>query len=165
MKKLLSASLVCISIILCIVVSGCTSAVSSFTAPNPNLKLNQPAVFEKEGYAFAVGIDHIDIQKQNSGVRYVTITLRVTNTGSTGTTLTLSPEIIDSSGNEFATGSVFFSQIAPGYSVTKTGTITIPNNDAYAALNKNAVITVRIQGASPFPYEASWDADNSTFAS
>ncbi|MFA5221135.1 MAG: hypothetical protein WC391_02470 [Methanoregula sp.] len=160
MKKLILAGLV----IGCIILCGCTSAVSSFTTPKQNLKLNEPAVFEKDGYAFTVGIDHIDIQKQNSGARDVTVTLRVTNTGTTGTTLTLSPRIIDASGNEYTTSSIFYSQIAQGFSVAKKGTITIPGSDAFAALGTNAVISVRIQGASPFAYEASWDVDNSTFA-
>jgi hypothetical protein len=158
MKKLILVSLV----IGCVILSGCTSAVSSFTTPKQNLKLNEQAVFERDAYAFTVGIDHIDVQKQSSGARDVTVTFRVTNTGTKGTTLTLSPRFTDSSSNEYATSSIFFSQITPGYSVAKKGTITVPSEDAYAALSKNAVLSVRVQGASPTAYEASWDVDAAT---
>ena len=133
-------------------------------ASKPHLNLNESAAFERAGYAFTVGIDRIDVQKQNSGAYNVTIALKVTNTGTAGITLMLTPWLTDSSGNEYATSSLFFSQIAPGDSVTNEGTITIPGNDAFAALEKNAVITVKIQGASLFPYKAAWDMDNSTFA-
>ncbi len=153
-----------ISIIVCCFGCGCTSAVSSFAESKPNLNLNESAVFERAGHAFTVGIDHIDTRRQNSGDYNVTVALKVTNKGTASTTLMLTPWLTDSSGNEYATSSIFFSQIAPGDSVTKEGTITIPGNDAFAALEKNAVITVKIQGASLFPYEAGWDVDNSTFA-
>jgi hypothetical protein len=164
MKKLIPAGMMIIGIIVCFFGCGCTSAVSSFAASKPNLNLNESAVFEKSGHAFTVGIDHINARRQNSGGYNVTIALKVTNTGTASTTLMLTPWFTDSSGIEYATSSIFFSQIAPGDSITKEGTITIPGNDAFGALDKNAVITVKIQGASLFPYEAAWDVDNSTFA-
>jgi len=133
-------------------VAGCSSLSP---VSRQTLNLNEQASFENGGYAFGASISHLDIKDNN---QTIDVSITVINNGNQGTTLAVYPALVDPVGEEYPGSEIFFSQIAPGRTVTQSGTITLPPG-AYDTLKQNALLHVRFQGATPVPYEAYWAVD------
>jgi len=136
-----------------IFVAGCAS--SSFPGTQQHLSLSQQAHFESNGYAFGASINNIALKENN---RSVILTLAIENTGTRGMTVSAIPVLNDPVGQAYPGQAVFFSQIAPGYRSIQKGTITLPDN-TLGQLGQGSTLTIRFQGTSPTPYEATWDVD------
>jgi len=71
---------VCI-ILLVVFSAGCTSSFSNLTTTQHNLKLNEFAIFEKEGNRFASQITKVEGESSSSRIYAIDVTIRVKNTG------------------------------------------------------------------------------------
>jgi len=137
--------------VLLLLVAGCTSLPGS---AHPHLSLNQQAQFENNGYAFGASIDKIEIKE----TRTVVLTLAIENTGTQGTTISAIPVINDPAGQAYPGQAIFFSQIAPGHRSIQKGSITLPEN-TLGQIGQGSTLTIRFQGTSAMPYEATWDVN------
>jgi len=144
--------LILAAIITLVFLAGCSSPSQ---LSRQTLSLNQAASFESGGYAFDVSISHLDVKDNN---QTIDVSITVVNNGNQGTTLAVYPALVDPVGEEYPGSEIFFSQIAPGRTVTQSGTIPLPAG-AYDTLRQNALLHVRFQGATAVPYEAYWSVD------
>jgi hypothetical protein len=153
--------------LLCIIVfltfsTGCTSYFSNIAAAPHNLQLNEYAIFEKEGNRFSTRILRIEGKSSSSRVTEVIVTIQVKNTGNKAVSLMAYPRVSDTIGNQYAGTSIFVGMVNPGGEFIGKSTIFIPSDEAYAALEKNAELSVRFQDTKLIPYEARWDIDMTT---
>ncbi len=139
--------------------AGCTSYFSNLTAPKSNLPLNQTAIFNQDGYQFAVTADRVAMSSSSPDNHVMTVHLTVKNTGEKAISLVAYPRLTDASGTEYSGNSIFLGAVNPGGMVSGESTITIGSKDEYATLKEHAVLSVRFQGSQPIPWEATWDVD------
>jgi hypothetical protein len=158
MKKIF---LLCL-IILMLFSAGCTTYFSNLTASQHNLKLDEYAIFEKEGNQFTAQIVQIAGGKSSSRLTDVTVTIQVKNTGTKAISLMAYPRLSDAQGNQYAGQSIFLGMLNPGGQATGKSMIQIPTDEAYNNLKNTAALGVRFQDTKLIPYEATWDIDLST---
>ena len=137
-----------------IVVAGCTATAPSIPGIQQPLSLNQQAHFEYDEYAFDAGINHIEIQDNQT----IVVTLTIVNTGKEGLTLIASPVLSNPVGEEYPGAEISFNSIAPNHQETMKGSITIPEG-SLNLFGQGSTLKIRFQGSSPVPYETSWNID------
>ena len=141
-------------IIAFIIVAGCTSSVPSLPGAQQTLNLNQQANFESNGYAFTAAVNNIEIKDNQT----IVVTISIDNTGQKGMTLSAMSSLNDPIGQSYVGQTVFFSQIAPGHTVTQEQTIPLPEG-VINQLGEGSTLKYRFQGTSPVPYETAWNVD------
>jgi hypothetical protein len=139
--------------------TGCTSYFSNLTAPKRNLSLNQTAIFDQDGYQFAVAADRVTMSSSSADYHVVTVHITVKNSGQKALSLIAYPRLSDASGKEYSGNSIFLGAVNTGGMVSGESSITIGSKEDYDALREHAVLSVRFQGAQPTPWEANWDVD------
>jgi hypothetical protein len=137
-----------------IMVTGCTATAPFIPGAQQSLTLNQQAQFESNGYAFDAGINHIEIQNNQT----IVVTLTIVNTGTQGMTLSAMPTLNNPVGGSYPGSTIFFSQIAPNHQSTQKGTISIPAG-TLNQFGQGSTLKIRFQGTSPVPYETTWSID------
>jgi hypothetical protein len=149
-------------IVLMVLSIGCTSYFSNLTASHHNLKLDEQAVFEKEGNRFSTEIKNIAGTSSSTRVTEIIVTIRIKNTGDRAVSLMGYPRLTDADGNQYPGKSIYISTVHPGGEFTGTSSIFVPSDEAYDSLKKSAALTLRFQDTKLIPYEATWDIDIST---
>ncbi len=142
------------ALIALIIVTGCTATAPSIPGAQQPLSLNQQAQFQNNGYAFDAGVNHIEIQNNQT----IVVTLTIVNTGTQGMTLSAMPSLNNPVGESYPGPAIFFSQIAPNHQSTQKGTISIPVG-TLDQFGQGSTLKIRFQGTSPVPYETSWSID------
>lgn len=155
---------ICI-LILSIFICGCAT-----TQDNKNLnfnkpsspKMNEPAIFEKEGYSFVATIDRVEVNQRISDSNYYDITIHITakNTGKKAMNLVvLGSALTDYAGVSHTGSTGYFGLLYPGESGTSDVTLTISSNKFYQALLNGATLDVTFYGDKQISYDASWNID------
>ncbi len=155
MKKIF---LLCI-IMLMIFSAGCTSYFSNLTATKHNLKLNEYAIFDKEGNHFTAQITNVEGKSSSSRISEITVSIQVKNTGNKPVSLMAYPRLSDADGTQYPGKSIFLGMINPGGEANGKSSISIPTDEAYSSLKKSTALNLRLQDTKLIPYEATWDID------
>lgn len=142
--------------------TGCTAYYSNLTTPKQNLQINKTALFEQDTTAFTVSIDRVSMASPTPESHTVNVRFTVRNSGQKAISLMAYPKLSDGSGKEYAGNGVFLGAMNPGGTTKGESVITIDSKEGYAALQKQAVLMIRFQGAQPTPWEAAWDLDVNT---
>src|SRR5271157_952814 len=87
--------------------SGCTSYFSILTAPKSNLPLNQTAIFNQDGYQFAVAADRVAMSSSSPDNHVMTVHITDKNTGQKAISLIAYPRLSDASGTQYSGNSIF----------------------------------------------------------
>jgi hypothetical protein len=139
--------------------TGCTEYYSNLTTPKQNLPINKTAFFEQDTTAFTVSIDRVSMGSSTPELHTVNVRFTVRNSGKKPVSLMAYPKLSDASGKEHAGKGVFLGAMNPGGVVSGESSIPIDSQEDYAALRKQAVLSIRFQGAQPTPWEAAWNLD------
>ena len=142
------------ALIALIIVTGCTATAPSIPGAQQPLSLNQQAQFQNNGYAFDAGVNHIEIQNNQT----IVVTLTIVNTGTQGMTLSAMPSLNNPVGESYPGPAIFFSQIAPNHQSTQKRDNLHPRGyprPVWPGINPQNPF----QGTSPVPYETSWSID------
>lgn len=139
--------------------TGCTTYYSNLTAPKQNLQINKTALFEQDTTAFKVSINSVSMASPSPELHTVNFQFTVKNSGKKAISLVAYPKLSDASGKDYPAESVFLGAMNPGGMTKGESSIRIDSPEDYAALQKQAVLKIRFQGAMPTPWEAAWDLD------
>lgn len=144
------------------VCAGCTDYYKNYTTPRQNLPLDHSAVFEKDDIAFMATIDGVKISRTTGGPHAITIHLTVKNTGKKAVSLVAYPKVTDGSGREYPGKNIFLGAMNLGGKSSGESIITIPSDEDFAELEKQAVLNIKFQSAQPNPWEGAWNLDIDT---